>query len=229
MTSKERDNMTIPIPSYSDRETLLRLGIVKVPIPSIIGKDQQQWASELSQVTPMIMAMQGDSEYAFYRNIMVEPELEFPLEQIVSEQIQEAFEKYFGVQPEEMRLDDAFCVHYNADQTDSSGKKHMDPSDITVNVCLENTDDVEGSQVLFYGSKKLENVDIDDNDNENQNEQERFLVPQEPGFATIHYGSHPHETTPLSSKTGRRTNVIVTYCYKDKTRSDVGKRNCYFI
>jgi len=55
----------------------------------------------------------------------------------------------------------------------------------------------------------------------------RFLVPQEKGFATIHFGDHPHETTTLLNG-GKRTNVILTYCYVDKSKSDVDKRSCYF-
>jgi hypothetical protein len=209
----------------SDPESLLRLGIVKVPIPSVIAKQAAKWASELSQVTPMIMFGQGDSEYAFYRNIMEEPELEFPLDGALSEEVEEAFWKYFGVKRAEMRLDDAFCVHYNMDQLNTSGSKHMDPSDITVNMCLEKTDDVEGSQVLFHGTKKLENSNVDDKST--IDDPTSFLVPQQEGFATIHFGSHPHETLPLL-RGGRRTNIILTYCYKDKSRSDVDKRNCYF-
>jgi hypothetical protein len=101
----------------------------------------------------------------------------------------------------------------------------MDPSDITVNMCLEKTDEVEGSQVLFHGTKKLENSNVDDKST--IDDPTSFLVPQQEGFATIHFGSHPHETLPLL-RGGRRTNIILTYCYKDKSRSDVDKRNCYF-
>jgi hypothetical protein len=216
------ENSSSGTETVSDSETLLRMGIVKVPIPSVISKQREKWASELSQVTPLIMFGQGDSEYAFYRNIVEEPELEFPLDGALSEEVEEAFWKHFGVQRQEMRLDDAFCVHYNMEQSTTSGSKHMDPSDITVNMCIEKTDDVEGSQVLFHGTKKLESSNsnyIDDS--------KSFMVPQEEGFATIHFGSHPHETLPLI-KGGRRTNIILTYCYKDKSRSDVDKRNCYF-
>jgi hypothetical protein len=222
MALEESDSETVTV---SDPETLLRLGIAKVPIPSVITKQREKWASELSQVTPMIMFGQGDSEYAFYRNIVEEPELEFPLDGALSEEVEEAFWKYFGVKRQEMRLDDAFCVHYNTDQSITSGSKHMDPSDITVNMCIEKTDDVEGSQVLFHGTKKLENSNGDDKDI--IDDPTSFIVPQEEGFATIHFGSHPHETLPLI-KGGRRTNIILTYCYKDKSRSDVDRRSCYF-
>ena len=211
-------------PLIGDTERLLRLGISKVPIPSAILKESSRWAKELTQLTPMIMAAQGDSEYAFYRNIMEEPELGFPLHEILVEEVQAALQTYFGVSKEELRLDDAFVVHYNADQGDTSGAKHMDPSDITINMCIEKSESVEGSEVKFYGGKTL--AGVEDNDNIDSNLE--FRVPQEEGFATIHFGSHPHETLPLI-KGGKRTNIILTYCYLDKSRSDVDKRNCYFV
>ena len=222
MASEATDTTVITV---SDPATLLRLGIAKVPIPSVIAKQREKWAAELSQVTPMIMFGQGDGEYPFYRNIMEEPELEFPLEGALSEEVENAFWKHFGVKRDEVRLDDAFCVHYNMDQSITSGSKHMDPSDITVNMCIEKTDTVEGSQVLFHGTKVLENLKV--HDETLTDDPTTFLVPQEEGFATIHFGSHPHETLPLING-GRRTNIVLTYCYKDKSRSDVDIRNCYF-
>jgi hypothetical protein len=47
------------------------------------------------------------------------------------------------------------------DQEDSSGAKHMDPSDITANMCLDRTEGVEGSEVMFYGTKTLQNDESD--------------------------------------------------------------------
>lgn len=217
----------------SDPEALLRLGICKVPIPLEIMDHQQQkqWASQLTKVTPLIMAAQGDGEYAFYRNIMEEPELGFPLDKILAlpTLLQQSLQQYFGIiAQEELRLDDAFCVHYNNTQSDTSGAKHMDPSDVTINMCIEKTVDVEGSHVLFHGTKSLPGVDNNNETTKKEKEEDfRFLVPQEEGFATIHYGSHPHETTPLLQG-GRRTNIILTYCYVDESKSDVNKRSCYF-
>ena len=75
---------------------------------------------------------------------------------------------------------------------------------------------------------------IDDNDKSSPTstkpplelvEEDRFLVSQEPGYATIHFGDHPHETTSL--RHGSRTNIILTYVYTDPNRSDVATRSCY--
>ena len=67
-------------------------------------------------------------------------------------------EKHFVDKMEEIVLDDIFCVNYNMDHAESRVQRHKDPSDITVNICCERTEDVEGSQVLFYGEKKLKGV-----------------------------------------------------------------------
>ena len=134
MVNAERDLSKIP--TISDNEELLCYGVCRVPIPPSL--DASKWAHELSQVTPAILAGEGDGEYAFYRNIMEEPE--FPFGSILNKEsvIGQAILKYFPIQNlDEIRLDDAFCVHYNMDQDDTSGAKHMDPSDVTVNMCLE--------------------------------------------------------------------------------------------
>jgi hypothetical protein len=190
------------------------------------------------------MAMEGDGEYAFYRNIMDEPD--FPLEcMLLDSTTSSTISHYFGIKnlKEELVLDDAFCVHYNATQSDTTGAKHTDPSDITINLCLEKSEDAQGSHVLFHGIQPLvpsrassppppQSVSSSDSPPP-QHQQERgpppppvqFLLAQEPGFATIHWGHHPHETTALTQ--GRRTNIILTYCYTDPSKSDVSLRNCY--
>jgi hypothetical protein len=216
MTGPERDLSSVP--TISDNEELLRYGVCRVPLPPTL--DAGKWAQELSQVTPLILAGQGDGEYAFYRNIM--EEADFPFEIILKSEIGQAIQKHFPIQKlDEIRLDDAFCVHYNMDQDDTTGAKHIDPSDITVNVCLEKTDGAQGSQVLFYGRKQLKNM----TDSDKESPPELFFVSQEPGYATIHYGDHPHET--MSLKSGKRTNIVMTYCYADPSRSDVATRTCY--
>lgn len=206
------------VPVIEDENDLLSCGICRVKIEATL--DTTKWAAQLSQVTPLIAA-QEDGEYAFYRNIMEEPD--FPFDAILNSEIGVAIRRYFGVSSpqKELRLDDAFCVSYNMDQYDTTGAKHTDPSDITVNMCLEKTRDTKGSQVLFHGQMPL----IQRNNNDNALPH-MFLVNQEPGFATIHWGVHAHETTRL--KSGKRTNVILTYCFRDEAKSQAHKRTCYF-
>lgn len=219
------------IHTVTNSDELLQLGIVShIPISSneIDTAAWKKWATELSVVSPIIMTAEGDGEYAFYRNILEEPN--FPFDAILrNDNIKTALIKYFNIQSfeeDEIRLDDAFCIHYNMNQTDTTGAKHIDPSDITINLCLNKSDDCRGSQVLFYGTKALHGID---NSEKNSLVQppEKFLVNQEMGYATMHWGDHPHETTMLEA--GYRTNVILTYCYTDKTRSNVSKRSCYNV
>lgn len=242
MTVVDKDEQ-VPVISCADE--LLRYGVVaRVPIAVVTTDDHQmdaaawkQWAADLSVITPAIMTAEGDGEYAFYRNILEEPD--FPFDSVLQGAIGEALLKYFNVSSlaEEIKLDDAFCIHYNMDQKDTRGAKHMDPSDITVNLCLEKSDDCHGSQVLFYGTKVLQGVmgvsshdDDDDDDNADGKDVDgkfRFLVNQEPGYATLHWGNHPHETTALQQ--GTRTNIVLTYCYTDASKSDVATRACYNV
>lgn len=219
MVAAERD-----IPVISNRDALLRCGVVPlVPIASdeVDAAAWKKWAADLSVVTPAIMTAEGDGEYAFYRNIL--DESTFPFEAVLRSAVGEAIRNYFHVSSlDEIKLDDAFCIHYNMAQKDTKGAKHMDPSDITVNLCLEKSDDCEGSHVLFHGTQVLRGVAHDERDVAGTFQ---FLVNQQPGCATLHWGRHPHDTTALQR--GTRTNVVLTYCYTDKSRSDVATRTCY--
>ena len=67
-----------------------------------------------------------------------------------------------------LQLDDAFCVHYNMNQADTTGAKHMDPSDITINMCLEKDSNTKGSYVMFHGTRKL-NESSNSNESSNAN------------------------------------------------------------
>ena len=69
---------------------------------------------------------------------------------------------------------------------------------------------------MFYGSKGLKNVE-----EEKVDESSRFLVDTKLGWCTIHYGSHPHETTALEE--GERTNIVLTFVYKDKSKSEADR------
>jgi hypothetical protein len=52
-----------------------------------------------------------------------------------------------------------------------------------------------------------------------------YLVTSRIGFATIHWGKHPHLVTPLEK--GIRTNVIMTMCFVDKNKSKAMKTDCF--
>ena len=125
------------LPIITDDRELLKRGICRVRIPDELDADR--WAEELSQVTPMILGFEGDDEYAFYRNILDEPEFPFETilfgsgsgnndndkDKVISEaketrpsskggvsEIGRSILEYFPIL--------AFCVHYNMDQDDTT-------------------------------------------------------------------------------------------------------------
>lgn len=233
MVESDDDNDEI-IPIISDVNELLRCGVVSrvsILTDEVDVATWQEWAAVLSTVTPENMAAEGDGEYAYYRNIL--EEADFPFDSILQGPVGEAIRKYFNVQSlsEEIKLDDAFCIHYNTSQKDTRGAKHIDPSDITVNMCLTKSHHCVGSHVMFYGTKPLYGVgDVEQQQQRNSNAHDNskvFLVHPEAGYATLHWGNHPHETTAL--KQGQRTNIVLTYCYTDPSRSDVATRACYNV
>ena len=181
----------------------------------------EELANELSQVTPL-NTFHEDGEYAFYRNILEDDNFPF---QKVFESILPKLKEYFQVDDDDLRLDDAFCIMYDAaEHDDTTGKKHMDPSDITVNICLQ-ANHVVGSGVMFYGRRQLHNVRQESDTVAESEIEQQYIVPQDPGYATIHHGGHWHQTLEMTS--GRRTNVVLTYCYKDIKKSNALSRNCY--
>merc|ERR1712071_685883 len=115
-------------PTINDNELLKEYGVVKASISSHL--DVCKWANEFSQVTPLNFTSEGDNEYAFYRNILDDPD--FPFGDILDSSIGDAIKKYFGENVKDLhkdlRLDDAFCIHYNMSQKDTTCAKHRDPS-----------------------------------------------------------------------------------------------------
>lgn len=196
---------------------LLSRGVVRVDVGAMV--DLSGWASELSKVSPMSVFAE-DGEYAQYRNILDDPA--FPFEAIYKH-IGGALTAHFVDSADELRLDDAFAIHYNTSHWNTKVRKHTDPSDITVNLCLERSTDLEGSHVLFFGRKELRNVGEAPLGQVSQNE--LFRVGAESGWASIHWGQHPHLVTSLVN--GHRTNVVLTYCYVDKARSLAMKSDCF--
>ena len=184
--------------------------------------DCQDWATELSRVTPEIEFAE-DGEYAHYRNIMEDETFPFDL---ILRCLEGALTEYFIDSVDEIRLDDAFAIHYNTSHYDTRVGRHMDPSDITVNLCLERSDDLAGSQVLFHGHQRLPKSP-NGLPSPPQHATDKFLVGATAGWATIHFGFHPHEVTRLVA--GRRTNIVLTYCFKDPGKSEYMNRTetCY--
>jgi hypothetical protein len=254
-SEKEEDRNAALYKTITDDHMLLQMGLCRARVP-MDDAELQNWANEFSQVTPEIIFQEGDGERSFYRNIKEEAEQLSFFNSILSphtSDIGKAIQKYFlpngdsgsssfSTDPSlELELDDAFCIQYTSSQLDTSCAKHVDPSDITVNMCLEgNTNYQTGSQVVFYGKQALHNIDVREKTSaSSQTAEEKdpdvFCVDQLQGYATIHWGCHPHMTTPLLTKEEgsdsgctKRTNIILTYCFKKKDRKRVLNQNCFF-
>lgn len=216
-------DLQIPLLDASNRTQLEQYGVVFVPIPKEI--DCAYWADQLSQPTLQIMQFEEDGD-PFYRNILDEPD--FPWNKLLAPDsfIAKTMKQHFGINDfeNEVRLDDAFCIHYNTDQDDSTGARHTDPSDITVNLCLDKSLDTVGSHVKFYGTETLCSAPEEKSPNLPRDFQ--FAVKQERGYGTMHWGGHPHETLALEA--GQRTNIVLTFCYTDQQRCQGLNRTCYF-
>ena len=136
-------------------------------------------------------------------------------------------EEQFGSASTEFQIDDAFCIHYDMSQQDTTCSKHTDPSDVTLNMCFHCSEDIRGSEVLFFNTYPLaRNKNMESSDqNDSMETINIFAVKPQPGYATLHWGYHSHQTLPLLR--GERTNIVVTFCYKDKQKSTVSSRTCY--
>jgi hypothetical protein len=244
-----------PVPLIDDDEELKLYGVVRVKLDYSI-LDCKEWAMELSRVTPENMTFEGDGEFAYYRSILDESASDYPFlnpDLFLQSQAEmgKVLQKHFlglassSTLSEILRMDDAFCIHYDSStQQDTSGAKHVDPSDITINLCLDKSDGIQDSHVIFFGTQPLIEVDCIQSSMQkfphtlqlpstsyqqnngckesslsmHQNDV-KFAVEQRPGFATLHWGRHPHETMAVRGK-GTRTNIVLTFCYKNAFKND---------
>ena len=221
-----------PPPVLTDPQDLLLRGIVSVPLDAGVWDDRVTWArrhmmtggAHQPTAPPPMLMFAADQAEPVYRNLLDDDD-DIPLDRIRAS-LDSVIASQFGVAAEEWRLDDAFAIHYQYEQERTAGAKHVDPSDLTINLCLDATEDCVGSRVLFYGRMPLQ-WDGSSSKNMLLDASETCLVEQRPGVATIHWGAHPHETTSLER--GYRTNIIMTLCFKDKSKSDVASRSCYHV
>jgi len=95
-----------------------------------------------------------------------------------------------------------FAVYYSNEKGDKLLNKHTDDSDITINICLENTLDKSESFIKFYGAREtLTNK---------MNMCKNILLGFKKGDILIHHGNHVHETLKLSDdQSGNRCNLII--------------------
>lgn len=186
-----------------------------IAIAQVEGIDLDALAEEYAQASPQSVFFE-DGEYAQYRNVVEDPD--FPLAAIVA-CLEPVLASRFGRDPGSLALDDAFVIHYAMHHSDTTVKKHTDPSDITVNLCLDQSPDFRGSQIVFYGTRHLVgpiqlcSSGVGDCDCMRPVDDAAFCVATRRHHAMVHFGAHPHETLPLEA--GTRTNCVLTFRYKE--------------
>jgi len=157
----------------ADDAALEAIGVRRVDLTAI---DWAPWAEAAENVSPLLAAQDDDGQP--HANDLLE--LNFPSTEVLK-RCSEAVTPFCD--PSQLELYDAFSLHYDAKQTNTTFNQHRDPSYITINVCLR-SDGVEGSRVEFFGSW--------DGDGGS-----RLRAEQQAGFALVHRGRHLHQTTPL--------------------------------
>ena len=114
-----------------------------------------------------------------------------------------------------------FTIRY-AETSDRSLSKHMDESEITLNLCLKN-DDILESKVFFQNIR-----DNDNNDKKEKSDNEDIAVQLLEGQALLHVGQHWHGANTLQK--GERINWILWLrsqrCRKSAVESSLDD-NCH--
>jgi len=103
----EVSEQQLEAPLINDEAELKKRGICRCDVGSCV--ELSGWADELSTVTPLSIFAE-DGEYAQYRNIIDREDFPFRevLDSITSILIQNFIDSI-----DEIRLDDAFAIHYN--------------------------------------------------------------------------------------------------------------------
>ena len=158
----------------ADDAALEAIGVRRVDLREM---DWAPWASAAETVSPLLAAQDDDGRP--HANDLLE--LNFPSTEVLK-RCSDAVAPFCD--PSQLELYDAFSLHYDARQTDTTFNQHRDPSFVTINVCLR-SEQVEGSRVEFFGTW--------DGDGAGP----RLRAEQRAGFALVHRGRHLHQTTPL--------------------------------
>lgn len=107
----------------------------------------------------------------------------------------------------------AFSIQYNGD--DSSLSRHMDESEITLNICLKN-DDRQNSNVFFNGIRDYHD---DEGNYINNDKNEQVVVDLNQGEAILHVGQAWHGANTIQH--GERINLIFWFRSFAKNRRSV--------
>merc|ERR1712194_715631 len=90
-------------------------------------------------------------------------------------------------------------------------RPHRDDSDVTLNICLERSDDLQGTEVVFHGTEDLNGPKLNTTPSFMPYDELKSSVNVPQGWVAIHRGCHVHETAPL--RQGYRLSVICWFKY----------------
>ena len=168
----------------ADDAALARVGVRRVDLSDM---DWAPWAAAAQTVSPLLAA-QDDAGQPHANDLL---EMGFPSGAVL-ERCHAAVTAFCD--PATLELYDAFSLHYDAGQADTTFNRHRDPSFVTINVCLR-AECVTGSRVEFFGAW--------DGDGSGP----RLAAEQRAGTALVHRGRHLHQTTPLQA--GVRSQAVL--------------------
>ncbi|KAJ1462008.1 hypothetical protein M885DRAFT_494230 [Pelagophyceae sp. CCMP2097] len=118
----------------------------------------------------------------------------FPFEALLAF-LEGALAKYIDAPLAALKVYDAFTLHYDKAQAETTFNQHRDPSFVTVNICLERQPGTTGSQIEFWGAPHLED-------------------------ATDNSRRHLHQTRPLQQ--GGRSQAVIYLTRKDRETDNDG-------
>lgn len=117
--------------------------------------------------------------------------------------------QHFGLCAGELTLDSGFFISYE-EGSNQNLRRHVDKCLFTLNLFLEASEDLKGTEVRFHGLKRLlTNDSVEDGP-------EMFDFNSfAPGTVLMHWGQHEHETLPW--KGGVRSSVILWFRHGELT------------
>lgn len=191
-----------------DIERFEAVGIVLRPVPSLsLPVDCAAWASKLR--TMLAADLSGERANTLHRSPVDVRRVGFPVEGILQES-NGLIREHFGMSSGDLEVHACFAVLYSP-EANQILKLHRDDSDVTLNICLERSDDLEGTEVVFHGTEGLKHPKLNHTPTFMPYDKAKTLVNVPKGWVAIHRGCHAHETTPL--RQGHRLSVICWFKY----------------
>jgi hypothetical protein len=209
---------------FADRDRFEAVGLVLRPVPSLsLPIDCTEWAGKLRAM--LRQELSSERANTLHRSSADVRKVGFPVEGILHE-AGDFIREYFGMSPENLDIHACFAVAYSKD-ANTKLRLHVDDSDVTLNICLEKSDDLKGTDVVFHGSEALSSLPkLNFGSLVGPVDQLRTSINVPAGWVAIHRGRHAHETTSLQQ--GSRLSVICWFKYVLNTEMAIAKYAHYY-